>query len=122
MAKLKLSELADETKVSHENTQTIWTAAKLRREIIELGEPHHKVTNWYTVKKQKWSPDANRMVENYIENESDEMYEDWDERAIECITDEIVAKIQSIMDEAFKDDYATTYWSYETSVEIDVFP
>jgi hypothetical protein len=120
--KLKLSELNDDVEVSIEESSTIYTVGELKREILELGEEHHLSDNWYTVNRQKWNPSASSMIEGYIEREYDDMYEDWDERANDCFTDELVSKIQSILDEAFKSDYATVYWTCENRVEIDVFP
>lgn len=122
MEKLKLSMLNDDVEVSSEDTNITYTVAELKTEITEMGEEHHLTNNWYTIKKKKWKPSADTMIESYIESEYDDMYEDWDERANDCITDEVKSKIQAILDEAFKDDYATVYWTYEKPVEIDIFP
>ena len=62
------------------------------------------------------------MLENYIEGESDEMYEDWEERVLSNLTDEAVAKIQAVLDEVLDHDYVTEYYTYETPIEIDIFP
>lgn len=118
----KLSELSNEIELCVEESSIIYTVAELKREILELGEPHHETDTWFIIKKKKWKPDVVRMVEQYIENEYDDMYEDWDERAMECMTDEHLNKIQEILNEAFKGEDATVYWSYEESVEIDIFP
>lgn len=122
MEKLKLSTLNDDVEVSSMDTHIIYKVAELIVEITVLGEEHHLTNNWYTTKRKKWKPSAETMIESYIESEYDDMYEDWDERANDCITDEVKSKIQSILDEAFKDDYATVYWTYEEPVEIDIFP
>ena len=122
MKQLKLSELHDDIELSIEESTTVYTVAELKWEITELGEPHHESSNWYTIKRERWNPNARYMIDSYIENEQDSMYEDWDERAMDCVTDEVVSKIQAILDEAFKGDYATAYWTYEEPVEIDVFP
>lgn len=58
MKKVKLSELADDIEISIEESNTFYTVAELKREIIKLGKPHHESTNWYTIKMQRWSPDA----------------------------------------------------------------
>lgn len=120
--KLKLSELAEDVKVAIEESSTVYTVADLKREIIELGEPHHLSENWYTVTDKQWSPSAESMVETYLENESCDMYESWWERANDCMTEEVIGKIQSILDEAFNGDYATTYYEYDKPVQIDIFP
>lgn len=118
----KLSELSNEIELCVEESNVVYTVAELKREIVELGESHHETDNWFIIKKKKWKPNAVRMVEKYIENEYDDMYEDWDERAMDCMTDEYMNKIQEILNEAFKDKDATVYWSYEEPIEIDIFP
>lgn len=120
--KLKLSELPDDVEVSSIESSTVYTVAEVKQEIIDLGEPHHESPNWYTVKRKRWSADAKWMIESYIDSEYDNMYEDWDERAKDCITDDVINQIQAILDEAFKGDSVAVYWDYDNFVEIDVFP
>ncbi|MED4353610.1 hypothetical protein P9265_14935 [Schinkia azotoformans] len=120
--KIKLSELSDDVEVAILDSHTTYTVAELKREIIELVEPHHESSNWHTLTRKRWTPSAEIMIDNYIESEYCEMYEDWDERAKDCIAVEVVEKIQAILDEAFKGDHATAYWTYEDPVEIDIFP
>lgn len=121
--KLKLSELADDVELSVEETSTVYTVAELKREILELGESHHNTPNWCTVVRQRWLPSANNMLDTYIENEHQDLYEDWDERAWDIVVEhDLEKKIQSLLDEAFKDDFATSYWTYDKPVEIDIYP
>jgi len=121
--KLKLSQLNDDVEVSIEESHTVYTVAELKREIIESGEPHHESPNWYTIKRQKWTPDARSMLESYIDSEQDDMYEDWDERAWDCLINHgVFEKFQAILNETFKCEFATAYWTYEKPVEIDIFP
>ncbi|MCC2528214.1 hypothetical protein LKL24_12390 [Bacillus halotolerans] len=122
MKKLKLSELPDQTEIGIEDSNTISTVEEVKSGIQRYGEPHHLNGDWYTVKRRKWRPDANRMIDVYIENELDDMYENWDEHAWDCLPDDVVCKIQLILNEAFKGDRATSYWTYEQPVEIDVYP
>ncbi len=120
---LKLSELADDVEVSIEESSTVYTVAELKREILELGEPHHESSNWCTIVRQKWTPCAERMIDSYIENEGCDMYEDWDDRAWECINKRgLVEEFQSLLDEAFSTGYATDYWLCDKSVVIDILP
>ncbi|MEK4199080.1 hypothetical protein [Cytobacillus sp. FSL K6-0265] len=122
MGKLKLSQLNDDVEVSIEESSTVYTVAELKAEILD-GEPHHESPKWYTIKRRKWSPNARWMIENYIDNEHEDMYEDWDERAWDCIEKEsAVTKVQKVLDEVFKGEYATAYWTYEEPVEIDILP
>jgi hypothetical protein len=123
MEKLKLSMLAEDVEISIEESHTVYTVAELKREITELGEPHHESANWYTIKREKWVPDAESMLDRYIDCEKDDLYEDWDESAWDCVMrNNAIDKIQAILDETFNSDYATTYWTYDKSVEIDIFP
>ncbi len=122
MSTVKLSELADDVEVSIEESSTVYTVGQLKREILELGEPHHEKSNWCTITREKWTPNAERMLDSYIENEGCDMYEDWDERAWDCLPKEVVEKIQKILDEAFSTEYATAYWICDMAVEIDILP
>lgn len=120
--KLKLSELADDVEVSIEESSTVYTVAELKREIIELGEPHHESSNWYTVSRRKWQPCAETMIDSYLENESCDLYEDFYSVAMGEMEKGAIEKIQSILDEVFKDNSVCDYWTYEKPVAIDIYP
>lgn len=122
MTNLKLSQLADETEISLEESNRVYTVAELKREILELGEEHHLDGGWYTVTREKWHPSAEYMITNYIEQEQAEMYEDWGVQAIGHISDEQINQIQKILDSAFEQAAVTDYWKYDKLVEIDIFP
>lgn len=123
MAKtLKLSELADDIEIGREEHSEKYTVAELKREIKELGVEHHLYDDWYRIQKRRWSPNAKDMIDYYIEVEYSMMYEGWGEKAQDCICDAVIGKLQAALDEAFKDDYATVYWTFEEKVEIDIFP
>jgi hypothetical protein len=119
---LKLSELPDDVEIGQEEVNCKYTVAELKREIMELGEPHHESAKWFTIKLHRWKPDAEGMLDRYFENENDEMYEGWDDRAKDCVTEDVVDKIQALLDECFKSDHATVYWTFEKEVEIDLRP
>ena len=121
LTKLKLSELDNNLEVASVNASGVYTVEELKDEIMG-GEPHHETKGWYIVGRKKWKPNAHNMLENYIEGESDEMYEDWEERVLSNLTDEAVAKIQAVLDEVLDHDYVTEYYTYETPIEIDIFP
>lgn len=122
MKMLKLSELPNDTEIAIEDSGTISTVSEVKWEIQKYGEPHHLNGNWYTIKRKKWRPDANKMLVGYIEDEHDDMYDDWDEHAWDCLPDEVVCKIQSILNDAFSGDHATAYWTSEHPVDIDIYP
>ncbi|RLJ90146.1 hypothetical protein [Planococcus citreus] len=114
-----LSELPNETELSVEESGYTITAGELRRDLERDGDLDQANDNWCTIQRKRWKPSAERMVVAYIEQEYDEMYEDWDDRAMECLKDEHYQRIQEVLDEAFKGDSATEYWSYEKDVIID---
>ena len=122
MEKLKLSQLSDDVEISIVESSTVYTVEKLKHEIIKVGEPHHMSSNWYTVIRHKWQPSAEGMIDSYLDNESCELYEDFYSAAMEEISKEAIEKIQSILDEVFKNNSVSDYWTYEKPVEIDIFP
>lgn len=122
MEKLKLSEMDDAIEVSIEESHIVYTVAELKREIIELGEEHHLSSNWYTITRCKWKPSAADMADRYLDSESDELYEDFYSSAMSALSIGALEKIQYILDEVFNNSSVSDYWTYETPVEIDVFP
>src|SRR6185312_8556812 len=121
MEELKLSELAEDVELAKEETSSIFTVAELKHEILNFGDEDHFIGQWFTVEKKKWKPDAQWMIQCYIENEHDQMYEDWDEVAMDCVSDVLVQNIQTLLDEAF-DTSARTYCEWDKPVEIDILP
>ncbi|MFP7454298.1 hypothetical protein [Bacillus safensis] len=117
---LKLSNLPHHIEVGNEETHDIYMVAELIDEIRD-GETSPE-GNWFLIKRRRWEPSANAMIDRYIEAEHEEMYEGWAERADDCFTKEVVEKIQEVLNHAFRGDYATSYWTYEQRVEIDIFP
>lgn len=124
MKKVNLSELNDDVLIAREDSIGINTVGELKHEITILKEPHHERYNWFTVVKKKWKPCALSMLTDYVINhyESGEMYEGWDERAIECLTDENVKKVQMSLDEVFKGDDTTVYFEPVAQINIDIHP
>lgn len=116
---VKLSELPNEAELSVEESGYTITAGELRSDLERDGDLDVASDSWRTIQRKSWKPDARDMIEKYIEDEYDEMYEEWDSRAMECLEHEHFQKIQEVLDEAFKGDSATAYWSYEKDVIID---
>ena len=109
--------------IGQEESSTQYTVAAMKHEILELGEPHHEHRPYYVLKEHRWKPDAKYMLERYIESEYDEMYEDWDERALDCIEkSNCIERIQAILDDVLSDDHVSKYWTCEQEVEIDLLP
>lgn len=118
---LKLSELPDDVEVSREYIHTTYTVAELKREILVLKEPHHEQKGWAVISREKWYPDAKYMIESYIDNEADDLYEDADESLRNGIgTDDVIAAVKAVLDAAMPD--GLDYWTFGKDVEIDIFP
>lgn len=107
-----LSELSNDEMLAYEDGHEVYTPQELR-ERIEAGEElnHH---TWYVSTPQEWKPSAKQMIDDHIENEYDNgMYEDWDDRARDCITQEHIDKIQAVLDDMFKGDSVRKYWTLD---------
>lgn len=122
LEKLKLSKMKDEIEVSIEETSIVYTVAELKKEILEMGEEHHLSSNWYTIVRRRWEASAEDMVDRYLESESDELYEDFYSSAMDTLSKGTIEKIQHILDKVFENNSVSDYWTYESPVEIDVFP
>jgi hypothetical protein len=107
---VKLSELADETIVFQEDEHVV-TARELRQSILNGDEDRE--AGWLVGIPTAWTPDAKSMFEDYIENESVEMYEDADEEMWDQINP-LVERIQSILDSV-----KVPYYESGESIEID---
>lgn len=124
MGKLKLSQLDNGVQIANEFHTINSEVGELKDDIIEHNTPYHNVKgDWFVITPAKWEPNAKDMLDGYIESIYQEMYEDWDDRAWNCITDEVINKIQKILDETF-DEATTNYWEFDFSkpVEIDIRP
>ncbi|MEK5142559.1 hypothetical protein [Paenibacillus sp. FSL M7-0134] len=108
MENVKLSELPNETKVGYEDSSCVYTAGELR-EIVRDDEILASHT-WYAFEERHWRPDAKLMLKQWIEYESEELYEDWEERASKCLKQEHYDRIQAVLNDAFASDHVTKYW------------
>lgn len=120
MAELKLSQLADDVVIANSDALKVWTVEELKNEIEEFG--NKGIGQWFIAKPQEWQPCAQSMIENYIDSQADGMYEDWDERALDCVSEELIQKMQALLDEAFKGDSVKTYYEWGEPVGIDILP
>lgn len=115
---MKLSQLALDTLIGREE-QSPKTVEEVITEIKD-GEPHGDYA-WYLTKVHYWKPDAERMIDRYIQDEYEDMYEDWDERAYD-IFKRLVPQIQKILEETVEKnkDCVSVYYTCGEEVEIDV--
>lgn len=119
ITKRKLSDLSGDVLLCREGYWHVYTVADLIAEIQKLGGDHHMHDDWFIVTPTVWEPSAEDMIEEYLENTYQNMYESWLEKANDCVTGEIIAKIQKILDEAFTDD-VKEYYEFGEPVEIDL--
>ncbi|MEH7758108.1 hypothetical protein [Bacillus pumilus] len=118
---LKLSELPNDFEISHSETNDVFTVKEIKEEIMSSEENQdYEEYDWFEIKRKKWEPNASDMLKLYIESEAKCLPEDWAERANDCLTQEVIEKIQSVLDIAFKEKSVTSYPTYERPVEIDV--
>lgn len=122
MENLKLSQLNGDIEISLEESHSVMTVAQVKREILELNEEHHLAGEWYTVNRVRWEPCALSMVVQYVEDQEEDMYEDWSEQALKYIPNETIQQIQILLNEAFKGSTVNDVWKYDIPVDIDVFP
>lgn len=116
----KLSELNDDVEVAYEEGD-VYTVAELKAELLDpICDDEFFYKQWFLIERKRWKPDAQSMVESFIDNEYQDMYEDWDERAMDCFNKNIITELQDILDKAFKSDYATVYWNHAEAIEIDI--
>lgn len=110
---VKLSELADEVRV-FQDEETPISVKDLRHELANGFET--RMVGWEIAQPTVWTPDAKRMVEDYVENQSEDLWEDSYVR----LFDELSPHIKAI--QALLDNIEIPYYvgSGET-VEIDSF-
>ena len=114
---IKLSDLDDKTNVVGEYEQGIHTVWDIRNSLKDFQNEKIK---YYTTKEYKATINAREMIESAIENEYDNMYEDWEERILGDITEEDIKKIQDILDDILSRDKVGNT-SYYQDKEIDLY-
>lgn len=112
---VKLSELKNED-ILLVGEDCVMTKEDYIRETQIQGPIYREV---YTTKEYKANIDARNMLNNAIEYESDNMYEDWDYCVKEDVTEADIAELQSILDRILSRRKNTSYLPDE-EVEIDI--
>lgn len=112
----KLSELNNEALVVGESEYTPITVLELHHKINknELNEEPY-----YLVQPQVWKPDAQEMIKGYIRSESYNMYQDWDEVAMDCVDCKGISSLQNVLDEIFNDDVMKNFYTFVDVIKID---
>lgn len=115
---IKLSELKDDEKIIDErgNVEDVIDV----KYDVKHGSFKDIKTKFYTATKYQAGIDARRMLEDAIESEYDNMYEDWEERILDDVTDEDIAKLQAILDDILSRNQELNI-AYFQDKEIDIF-
>lgn len=120
---LKLSELSSDSLLYREDWSGSYTAEELKHELVNLDAEtakEYRESTWCLGDECEWRPNARYMLEAYIESESDNMFEDWDETVSpELLDKDFVAKVQELLDEGVK-SANTSYLEFVAYVAIDL--
>jgi len=101
----------------------IMTVAEFKNEITIHGAEAFPGGEWHTIEAKRWEPNAETMIKNYVEHEGQDMYEEWEQHAGECINPEVIEELQTVLDKAFGGNfgaYATLYYTLEELISIDI--
>ncbi|WP_308780033.1 hypothetical protein [uncultured Clostridium sp.] len=111
---IKLSEL------KNENMLLVGEDIVISKEdyINEIQE--HIGKQVYTTTEYRASIDAKSMLEDAIESESQEMYEDWEYDVWDDITEENIKELQNILDRILSRS-SNVFYTADKKVEIDIF-
>lgn len=116
MEKVKISTLPQDAILIVEGSSTIVTVAEVVRDIEE-----YRNSEIYTTTANHASFDARHVLDTIIENECDNMYEDWDESIKSDIKQEDIDELQKILDRILSRDPSSNIAYYQDKlVEIDV--
>jgi len=114
---IKLSELKDDVKVMDENLN-VYDIEEVRNDLRYFKDKSKKL---YTITQYHAQINARDMLESAIENEYQNMYEDWDENILGDITDEDVGRIQAVITTILlrsKDQNIAYYQDEEIKIDI----
>lgn len=112
-----LSHLPEDEMILNEHTEHVLNVG----EIIEEGTEDLRKDGWYVANKETWKPSAQQMLEQYLDNESDDMYEDFSENVYHSLKD-VLPKIQDILNQTLENDSVCDVYrcDYTRPVEIDM--
>lgn len=107
--KVKLSQLPEDTQLSYEGAACTYSVRYVREMIG--GDGDWALQEWQVCTPKTWNPDAEYMIENYIDHESsNELPEDLSIDIARNVTKEGLAKIQAVLDEMLGEHQ---YWMFE---------
>ncbi|MDK8188810.1 hypothetical protein QP794_01770 [Paenibacillus sp. UMB7766-LJ446] len=108
-AEVKLSQLPEDTQLSYEGAACTYSVRHVREMIG--GDGDWALQEWKVCTPKTWNPDAEYMIENYIDHESsNELPEDLSIDIARNVMKEGLAKIQAVLDEMLGEHQ---YWMFE---------
>ncbi|SFV08062.1 hypothetical protein [Alicyclobacillus macrosporangiidus] len=112
-----LSELSDDTLlITGQNT--LETAEFIRQMIVDSVSAE-KYKPLYIAEERTWRPSARKMLDDYIDSVTEDLYDEAVERLSEAMTPEMIAAVQYILDKAFG---AIGYYEAGEEIFVDIVP
>lgn len=114
---VKLSELKDDEKIIDESGN-VYDVEEVKGDLRYFKDEGKKL---YTTIEYHAHIDAKDMLESAIESEYDNMYEDWEERILDDITDDDIKKIQVVIDDVLnRNKGQNTAYYQDKEIEVDI--
>lgn len=110
---IKLSEIKDDEMLLVGDNLVISKEDYLK----EMQE--HEDETVYTTTEYSANIDARDMLDNAIECESDDMYEDWEQNVWNDITEQDISELQNVLDRILSGSSNVSY-NADKKVEIDI--
>ena len=118
---IKLSELKDDEKLIYGNKYYSDVFEIIEANDVKKEPEKYRKFTLHTTTEYKANLNAVRAVEWEIDTESDDMYEDWDERILGWFTQEDYAKIQAVFDKVIERGGDTNIsYDFGELIEIDL--
>lgn len=116
MNKIKLSSLPLDTRLMIDGNNGVYTVQDVIDDIEYYRDKEIYITNQYHA-----SFDAEDILRNAVENEYDNMYEDWDEAISEDITKEDIEDLQAILNRILaRNPSQNISYTQNELIEIDI--
>jgi len=116
MEKVKISTLSKDTIILVDGNSSIYTVEDVLNDL-----DYFKEREIYTTTPHHASFNAESIIETAIEDEGDNMYEDWDERIREDYTDEDIVDLQKVFDRILgKNPSQNINYESDKEIEIDI--
>lgn len=110
----KLSELDGNEMVIH--GENVMTVDELKKDIIDWSKEDYEKTIYLAV-EERLTPSAVDMLNEYLERIYEDKFEDSYDTVENDMTDELINKLQSVLDEEF---HGSMWYEYGEKIQVDV--